>query len=180
MNIVNPDSLAATLDAVSKAFFYGRHLSKYQREQTAKWSASRQGGPSSYANMFAPTKNDLQEGVRVFTGERLRSGASIRHILGEEACRALILLDVSIVNVHKALDHASLGMMSALDRSEAKGGMSGMYCCGTYTCSLWRHLIVGGLEGVERRLAAGMKALKLHRDENGRWKRFPFITPSSP
>ena len=174
MNIINPNSLAMTLDAVNEAFFYGRHLSNLQREQAAKWIADRQGRPNSYANMFAPTENDLKEGVRVFTGEKLRSGASIRHILGEEACRVLILLEVSSVDVHNALDRASLGMMSALNRSEAKGDTSGMYCCGTCTCSLWRHLVVGGLEDAESRLAAGMKTLKLHRDGTGRWKRFPF------
>jgi len=174
MNIVNPNSLAATLDAVNEVFFYKRSLSKSQREKVAKWIASWQGKPNSYANMFAPTENDLNGDVRVFTGERLRSGGSIRHILGEEACRALILLDVSIVDVHNALNRASQGMMSALKRSEDGGFTTGMYCCGTCTCSLWRHLAVGGLEDAEHRLVAGMKALKLHRDGNGKWRRFPF------
>ncbi len=174
MKIVNSNSLASTLDAVNEAFFCGRSLSKSQREETAKWIAGRQGRPGSYADMFAPTENDLNEGVRVFTGERLRSQAAIRHILGEEACRALILLDVSIVAVQNALNRASRGMMNALTRSETGNSTPGMYCCGTCTCSLWRHLVVGGLEDAERRLAAGMKTLKLHRDGNGRWRRFPF------
>lgn len=174
MKIVNSNSLAATLDAVNEAFFCGRSLSKSQREETAKWIAGRQGRPDSYADMFAPTENDLKEGVRVFTGERLRSRAAIRHILGEEACRVLILLDVSIAAVQNALNRASRGMMNALTRSEAGNSTPGMYCCGTCTCSLWRHLVVGGLEDAERRLAEGMKALKLHRDDNGRWRRFPF------
>lgn len=174
MKIVNSNSLASTLDAVNEAFFCGRSLSKSQREETAKWIAGRQGRPGSYADMFAPTENDLKEGVRVFTGERLRSQAAIRHILGEEACRVLILLDVPIAAVQNALNRASRGMMNALTRSEAGNSMLGMYCCGTCTCSLWRHLVVGGLEDAERRLAAGMKTLKLHRDGNGRWRRFPF------
>lgn len=49
-----------------------------------------------------------------------------------------------------------------------------MYCCRTCTPALWRHLAVGGLEDSERRLTAGMKALKSHRDSKGRWKGFPF------
>lgn len=174
MKIVNPNSLAVTLDAVNEAFFYGRSLSKSQREETAKWIASRQGEPGSYANMFAPTEKDFKEGVRLFPGEKVRSRAATGHILGEESCRALILLDVSIVGVHNALNLASLGMMRKLDRSETGGTTLGMYCCGICTCSLWRHLAVGGLEDTERRLVAGMKTLKLHRDGNGRWRRFPF------
>lgn len=173
MKIVNPNSLGDTLDRINEVFFYSRSLSKSQRERAAKWIASRQGKPSSYANMFAPTKDDLKKGMRLFTGELVRSGAATRHILGEEACRALILLDVSMGDVKNALSRASLGMMMRLGLSEA-GVISGMYCCGKCTCSLWRHLAVGGLEDAERRLIAGMKALRLHRDGDGRWRRFPF------
>jgi hypothetical protein len=49
-----------------------------------------------------------------------------------------------------------------------------MYCCGGCSVALWRHLAVGGLEDAERRLAAGMRALKSHRKGDGRWQRFPF------
>jgi len=174
ITVVNPDSLAATLDVVNEAFFFERPLSKSDREETAKWIACRQGEPGSYANMFAPTESDYREGVRLFTGERIRSGAATGHILGEEACRALILLDVSSADVRNALDRAGFGMMERLKRSEASGTTLGTYCCGTCTCSLWRHLAVGGLESGERRLVAGMKALKAHREGNGRWRRFPF------
>ena len=34
--------------------------------------------------------------------------------------------------------------------------------------------MVGGLEDNEKRLKAGLKALKNHRKGDGRWKRFPF------
>ncbi len=174
MKLVNHNSLAATLDAINEAFFYKKSLSGSQKEKTAKWIAGRQGLTGSYANMFAPTEYDFNEGVRLFTGERLRSKAATGHILGEEACRALILLDVSNDNVKNALKQASLGMMGALSRAEDSGYIPGMYCCGTCTCSLWRHLAVGGLEEAECRLAAGMNTLKSHRDGNSRWRRFPF------
>jgi len=175
MKIVYPNSLAATLDAVNELFFYGRSLlSKLARERVATWIAARQGKPGSYANMFAPTENDFKGGVRLFTGEMLRSRGGTAHILGEEACRALILLDVSSAGVHMALEQANLGMMNRLRQSEVSGYTRGMYCCGTCTCSLWRHLVVGGLGHAERRLKAGMKALKQHRDGKGKWRRFPF------
>lgn len=171
MNTVNPDSLALTLDTVDEAYFFQWPLTESQREQTAGWIASRQGLPGSYANMFAPTENDFKEGVRLFTGERVQSRVGTSHILGEEACRALILLDVADADVGNALERASLGMMSRLASTPS---ISGMYCCGTCTPALWRHLAVGGLEDAERRLAAGMRALKAHRDGSGKWRRFPF------
>jgi hypothetical protein len=172
MKIVDPSSLSATLDAVNDAFFHGRALSKSERERAAQWIARRQGRPGSYADMFAPTDRDFAEGTTLFTGETIRTRAGMAHILGEEACRALILLNVSTSTVRQALDRASLGMMSRLRK--ARELVTGTYCCGKCTCALWRHLAVGGLENAERRLAAGMKTLKFRRDGRGKWKVFPF------
>ena len=152
-------SLGCTLDAVNEAFFYGRSLPKSQREQAAKWIAGRQGKPGSYANMFAPTSDDMKKGVRLFTGERILSRAGIGHILGEEACRALVLLNASVGGVRAALERARSGMMKRLNESDAAGQTSGMYCCGKCSPSLWRNLAAGGLSDAERRLEAGMKAL---------------------
>ena len=50
-----------------------------------------------------------------------------------------------------------------------------MYCCGICTCAYWRHLAAGGLSRNAERLAAGMQALKAHRLDSGRWRRFPFF-----
>lgn len=174
MKVVNRNSLGLTLDAVNELLFYGRSLSKAEREKTTQWIVSRQGKPGSYANMFAPTESDFRDGVRLFSGEKIRSRAAIGHVLGEEACRVLVLLGMPAVDVRNALNRASAGMLRRLERSEVSGTMPGMYCCGTCTCCLWRHLAAGGLEDAERRLAAGMKALKSHRKSNGRWRRFPF------
>ena len=110
--------------------------------------------------------------MRVFTGERIRSGAGTAHILGEEACRALILLSAPAAGVRKALADASAGMIHRLD-SSPRNVKTGTYCCGTCSASLWRHLAVGGLENAERLLAAALKTLKANRD-GGRWGHFPF------
>ena len=172
MQIVNTQSLAATVDAVNEAFFLGRLPSKPQRRQAAKWIAGRQGKPGSYADMFAPTRRDRAQGIRLFTGERVVTGAATGHILGEEACRALILLDADAKDVGTALEAATAGMLARLRKERRLG----MYCCGRCSASLWRHLAVGGLEqvGAERFLAAGVKKLKAFRDGKGRWRVFPF------
>ena len=174
MKIVNAGSLAATLDAVNDALFHGRTLSRSEKAEVAEWIAGRQGLPGSYAGMFAATERDAKEGVTVFTGEKVRSGAATRHILGEEACRALILLDVPLAGVRDALKRASAGMTVRLRQACGRPSViPGTYCCGICTCSLWRHLAVGGLEKGERWLAAGMRALKAHRIDDGKWRRFP-------
>ena len=176
MNIVNPESMALTLDSLNEAFFFGKKLSKSEKEPAAKWIAGRQGLRFSYAEMPAPTDAECSEGMHVFTGEPVRSGASVSHIIGEEACRALILLDVSNLYVENALKKATQGMMKRLllPTGEPNPDTFGMYCCGLCTCAYWRHLAVGGLHDSKKRLAAGIEILKEHRKGDGQWKLFPF------
>jgi hypothetical protein len=175
MKIVNSRSLARTVDAVNEAFFYARELTKSQREEAAKWIAGRQGLPGSYLNMFALTKKDIEDGVRVFTGEKIAPGAAARHIIGEEACRALILLDSRSRNVSDALDRAAVGMLDRLHGADKSAGRKvGTYCCGRCSVSFWRHLVVGGFDHAERRLEAGVKELVKYRKDDGKWRTFPF------
>ncbi|HUT36309.1 MAG TPA: hypothetical protein VNE39_22665 [Planctomycetota bacterium] len=179
MTLVTRDSLAATLDAVNEAFFFGRSPSKTRREEAAGWIAGRQGLPGAYVGMFAPTEKDRREGIRLFTGESFTTRAGTAHVLGEEACRALILLDVPRASVCDALARATEGMLERLRAAEQRERNMGrpwlgQYCCGKCTAALWRHLAAGGLEDPERHLAAGIEALRLHRDGSGKWRRYPF------
>jgi len=171
---INTGSLAETLDAVNDAFFYERILAESKRKEVAKWIAEMRGKPGSYAGMFAPTTIDRSNGVKVFTGEMIKSGAGMGHVLGEEACRALILLGVADTAVKGALDAATDGMLRRLRQTEDAGKVHGMYCCGVCSVAYWRHVMVGGLDRNEERLAAAMEALKAHRTSDGRWRRFPF------
>jgi len=173
MQLVHPDSLAETLDAVGEAFFYGQRLSKAQRQEVAKWIAARQGLPGSYRQMFAPTGQDRAEGITLFTGEKNRSGGGSSHILGQEACRTLILLGAPGAVARKALRRASQ-WQTFLGASRDRG--KGMYCCGKCSVAMWRHLAVGGFDELdaERWLNAAMKTLKGSRLGTGRWRPFPF------
>jgi hypothetical protein len=174
LGIVDFASLAATIDTIDESLLNGRSLSKSDREEAAKWIAERQGKPGSYAGMFSPTDYDLINGVKVFTGEVIRSKAAIRHILGEESCRVLILLNMTDSSVKESLNLATSGMLERLEKAEAQTGVCGFYCCGFCSVSYWRHIAVGGLNKNEDRLTAGMKILKSLRTGDGRWRRFPF------
>ena len=172
MKLINHNSLALTLDSVNEAFFYNRPLSKSEKAQVAKWIASRQGMTGSYANMFAPTKKDYQNGITLFTGEKIRTRAGLSHVLGQESCRTLLLLNVKSTDVKSALERASAGFMEFMKLYIA--AKEGTYCCAPCSCALWRHLSAGGLKNGERILTNGIKTLKSLRDGKGRWKRFPF------
>jgi len=172
MKLLHTSSLGATVDAINDAMFLGRRIPQSEAKQAALWIASRQGQTGSYAGLPAPMKRDFQQGVRFFTGEGIKSGAGVGHILGEEACRALRKLAYKAKSVQAALAQASTGLLARLNEHSPKA--SGTYCCGSCSVAYWRHLAAGGLDLQEQRLANGLKHLKKRRDGKGRWQGFPF------
>lgn len=174
MKILHPNSLADTLDAFNEVLFMGQSLAKNQRSELLGWIAGRQGVKGAYRGMFAPTPLDFRRGIRLFTGERVVSNAAIGHILGEEASRAVILLDGNSRQAREALKRSNRGIIRALMSCETPTRVRGFYCCGACTAALWRHLAVGGLNKSKKRLAAGLKILRKYRDGTGKWRRFPF------
>jgi hypothetical protein len=172
MSLVHAASLAATVDAVGEALFFDLSTTKSDRIEAARWIAARQGLPRAYAGMFAPTDADFRNGLRLFTGETITTRAGVGHMLGEEACRALLLLGGRDAAVRGALDRATASILARLN---ADGGPHrGTYCCGRCSVSLWRHLAAGGVDRAERRLAEGLAILKARRLDGGRWRTFPF------
>jgi hypothetical protein len=124
--------------------------------------------------MPAPTERDFGDGIRVFTGERVITHAGIAHLLGEEACRVLVLLAAETPDTPAIHAQASAGMLSLLGESSIE---SGVFCCGKCSVALWRHVAAGGLRACqpERLLRNGVKALNSERDGKSGWGyRFPF------
>ncbi|MCX6844742.1 MAG: hypothetical protein NTX53_20965 [candidate division WOR-3 bacterium] len=169
-------SLAAIVDRIEENRFFGREVPASVLLSAAREIVSRQGLPGSYAGMFAPTGLDFRCGIRVFTGEAVRSGAATAHILGEECCRLLLKLGVKDRLVSAALARAEAEMLERLsswDRLHAE--RTGFHCCGICTASFWRHLAAGGLDSPGPRFRNGMRVLASLRTGSGRWKRFPFF-----
>ena len=92
------------------------------------------------------------------------------------ACRALRLLGARDASTRGALERASVGLAQCLERAakDPRNTNPGRFCCGKCTVGLWRHLLSGGLDRREERLAKGVSHLKSVRDGNGGWKAFPF------
>ena len=173
MALLDETSLTATVDAVNAAFFYGEKTTAADRQKAARWIASRQGLPGSYGDMFAMTEGDSAEGVRIFTGQEVGSGGGARHVLGEETCRALRLLDAAQPGVQQALDRATAFMAGKMTGGTMQRGM---YCCGRCTPSVWRHISAGltDQEPWEEFVYAGLRTLKASRLDTGKWRFFPF------
>ncbi|HTW91196.1 MAG TPA: hypothetical protein VMH22_05750 [bacterium] len=169
-------SLASLLDRLQEKQYFGQTIPARELVVAVRGIASRQGLPGSYAGMFAPTKPDFRRGMRVFTGEPVRSGAATAHILGEECCRLLLKLKVKDPSVTAALARAEAGMLERLSSCERLHSKHiGFYCCGICTASLWRHLAAGGLDNRVPRFRDGLRVLAGYRSDSGRWRRFPFF-----
>ena len=124
--------------------------------------------------MIAPTERDFETGIRVFTGEPMRTGAGTSHIMGEEAGRLLFKLGVKNKNVSEAVSKSNKGFESAMKHWLSGGKHEGVFCCANCTAAYWRHMAAGGLKNQKKRLVLGMKILNKLRDGNGRWKGMPF------
>ncbi len=161
------------INKVNDAHFHGTKLPAEEREKIAAAIAQQLGQPGSYAGMFAPTAAELSKGINLFTGERVQPSASLRHVYGEEACRAMLLLDPKESKSRAAAKQASEAFLLHL-RTIAPN-KHGMFCCGTCDPALWRHISAGGLKGEEDWIKFGLKALHAHRHTDGRWRRFPFF-----
>jgi len=174
--VIHKASLSQTLDDVNDLAFYERKSAPAERKLVAQWIAGRQGLPGAYGDTFAGFPRELENGIVVFTGERITS-ASARHILGEEASRALRSLGVRDAGVQAALERANAGLMSCLSRAalDPRNTNPGKYCCGKCSVGLWRNLLAGGLDRQEERLRRGVgEVLRAHRAGEGKWRVFPF------
>jgi hypothetical protein len=177
MKTINPNSLSGTLDNINEILFYGKKISSADKLKASKWIASRQGLPKSYPGMFAPTEYDYKNGVILFTGEKITTGAGTAHMLSEEACRALLLLNGNIKASTEALNNALKGLDADIRSVRGKGidTPDGYYCCGKCSVSYWRNLSAQGSPKSEKLLISGLKILKAARIDSGKWKRFPFF-----
>jgi hypothetical protein len=173
--LLNRTSLSQTIDTLNAAQFAGRALAASERSQAARWIAARQGLPGAYGGTFAGFPSERSAGIVLFTGERITS-ASARHILGEEASRALRLLRVRDSGVTRALEAADDGLMRCLARAaeDPRGRNPGLFCCGKCSVGLWRNLLGGGLDRREERLRRGALHLRSVRDGEHGWRKFPF------
>src|SRR5215471_16779948 len=173
---VHADSLSQTVDAVHQAEFERRKIPAPQALAAARWIAARQGLPGAYGGTFAAFDQETAKGISLFTGERVTS-ASARHILGEEACRALRFLKITDSVVQTALERGNEGLMLCVERAakDPRNNNPGLYCCGKCTVGFWRNLLSGGLDRQEERLRRGVaEALRGMRAGQGKWRVFPF------
>jgi len=167
--MLNPHSLAATLDGVNAAMFQERALIQAEMQAVFKWLAGRQYRSGPHAGLFAPTQGDYDAGVRLFTGEKLKTLLAARNVLGAEAARALALFDLPAPEAQDVIQRLDRNLLQACYSRACVLGE-----CAHSAVGLMRYLATGKVDGAEQRLLMHIQTLARQRDGQGRWKRFPF------
>jgi hypothetical protein len=165
--ILVPESLQETLWRLEEVRHGFRSKSTADVQEALEWVLTRQGLHRSYFNLFMPTNQDLSEGVRLLTGERMLSDAGTRHVLGEEALRAVIVWNL---RSSSAVKQALKGFNDLLEA----GAKSGSWCCYTCTTAFLRALAVTKPDRWDKILEKGLNRIKKARTADGRWRGFPF------
>jgi len=175
MKYLDKSSLFQTVDNVSEALLFDLDIEKDEKLLIADFIVNQQGKPATYADTFAPTENDLQRDLVLFTGEKIRSRVGKCHMIGEEASRVIRKLDLPVDKVTNALKKADRGLSTQINKLlDDPRYEYGMYCCKSCSCGLWINLASGGLDNNRNMLKAGLAFLKKHRDNKGKWKGFPY------
>ncbi len=160
MELQIASTLNDTLDRCNLAFFEGQPLTALERYDLVREIST---------GIEREDAGALQEGMHLFTGERLRIRLAANAIRFEEGARALILLDSPTVDGVLALEEA---------RRHLAGKCFTDGCCEgecAHAMVGWlRYLAVTDLPDTERRLEAGLRQVKGLRDATGRWKGLPF------
>ncbi len=171
-------TLSAIVDEVNDKRLFGKEHCCGRRVKLCRTVSDQQGQPGSYGQLFAPVGNEIADGYRFFTGERITTRAGASHILGEEALRALVIMQPKSQHGQKAIGRAADWVSKRLHQSETEhgGGMRkrGTYCCNSCTVALWRTWNVGIIDEAADRLHHGLKFLKTKRDGEGDWRGFKF------
>lgn len=152
----------ATLDIVNEAFLYEQPLPAAHREAFAEQIVSQSSKLSQTTEVFT-------EGLRLFSGEKLRTRFAARHILQEESARVLTLLAARTVDTRKTLGQINASLLKACFAQSCVKGE-----CAHATIGLLRYLAAGRLDKRETRLNTHLRTLSQHRDGNSQWEHFPF------
>ena len=166
--ILVPESLQETLWRLEEVRYGFRNKSSAKAKEALQWVLTRQGLPGSYLGMFMPTDRDLHRGLKLLTGERIRSSAAIRHILSEEALRTAIVWGLGEAS---AVGQALKGFDQIMERGARS---SGRYCCYNCTIAFLRTLVVVKPKDWNQTLEKGLNRIRRARTDDGKWHGFPF------
>ena len=167
---INEASLSETIDAVSVRLVSGESISVIDRDHIVAWLLDRQIQAGRDGGMFAPFPGEFEVGVRLITGERLRTRVATRNVLTLESARVLSALAGERADVRSALTRTSTAMRHAC--------FAASHCvigeCAHSSIAYMRGAASDRSGDHRKWIEDHLRIVSAHRDGTGRWKRFPF------
>lgn len=168
--LIDEASLSRTIEAISARLAGGDLLSAAEREDVVAWLLGRRTRAERGGEMFAPVPGEFEAGVRLITGERLRTRVAARNVLTLESTRLLSVLAGKRADVGNALARTSLAMRHAC--------FAVSHCvigeCAHSSIAYLRAAAADRTGDHRKWIEDHLDVIRDHRDGNGRWKRFPF------
>ncbi len=168
--LIDEASLSETIDAVSVRLAAGEPLASAEREDVVAWLLDRQIQAGRGGGMFVPFPGEYAGGVRLFTGERVRTQLATRNVLTLESVRILFALAGERGAVRGALAHTSVAMRHAC--------FALSHCvigeCAHSSIAYMRDAASDRSGDHRKWIEDHLHVIREHRDGTGRWKRFPF------
>ncbi len=167
MDLAGPAELPGLLERINTAYFWGVEWEQAEKSACAAQIAAHYDPRARYLGFSLEPPQ--MEGLRLFTGERLRTRIGTLSVLGLEACRTMSLLDVYAPAVQQVLLQVNHRLMPIC---YVNGCILGE--CAHASLALMRYLSVSGLGSAQERLEEHLVKIHLRRDGKGGWTGFPY------
>ena len=164
------NNLPQVLDALNDAVFQGKTITNAQREKASQLFLSRQLKRGQFSGLFAPTRAELDAGIRLFTGERLRTHLGPRNVCSAEIGRLCLLLGLAYPQVRQALERLQQALLASCFAAD----LCTIGECAHSGAAFMRYLAAGGTPDAGARLDTHLRLLADTRDGRGGWRRFHF------
>jgi len=163
-------SLSETIDAIDARLVEGDSLSPEERDAAVALFLGRQIPSGRGGGMFVPFPAEYEAGVRLFTGERLRTRVATRNVLTLESARILSRLAGRRADVRTALSRTEAAIRHAC--------FAASHCvvgeCAHSSIAYMRDAASDRSGNRRKWIEDHLRVLGAHRDGAGRWRRFPF------
>lgn len=168
--MVTTNELPHMLDMLNDAFFQGKNITDSEKEKASQLFLSRQIRSGAYSGLFAPTRAELDAGIRLFTGERLHTHLGPRNVFSAEIGRFCLLLGLTSPGITEALERLNERLLVSCFVSD----LCTVGECAHSGSGFMRYVAAGGIPDSGKRLDAHLLLLANTRDGKGGWLHFPF------
>jgi hypothetical protein len=165
--VIDEQSLYQTVINASSHMLLGNVLALAERARLAAWLLAHQNGQRGFS--FYPTAAEREHGIRLMSGEKLRTLLAADNVVEMETLRLLALLQPDTPKVNRLFERAERRLSGVCyGRVCSKGE------CAHASISVLRYHTARDVEKGAAVIARGLEVLYQDRAGEGAWRSFPF------